>query len=345
MILACWPPAMPRKFRILLLALVVICVLAMLTVFVLSTGPTPPRPPLPNPNGYDDFLKAAALLNGDIGNASTLNDLRDLVSSNAESLRLLRLGLTRQCALATDAAMTNVSATTSELASLKRLAQLLASEGRLREMDNHLADAAQSYIDAIHLGDEMSRGGFVINRLVGIACEAIGEARLRKLVSSLPPAEARRIVAELEKIDHAGVTWAEVWENEQRFIRYQNRKRFNPITWAVARWKNWRANQQAQMRHKRIAAHLRLLAGELALRACRSEQGRVPARLDDLLTNYLSTVPQDPFAGKPLIYRPQGTNWLLYSVGPDGVDDGGRPVGRSVSGTVQKGDLFYDSPY
>jgi hypothetical protein len=46
-----------------------------------------------------------------------------------------------------------------------------------------------------------------------------------------------------------------------------------------------------------------------------------------------------------MLYHPRGTNWLLYSVGEDGVDDGGKPAGRSVSGTVTKGDLFYDSPY
>ncbi|HWX20182.1 MAG TPA: hypothetical protein VN578_09795 [Candidatus Binatia bacterium] len=51
-------------------------------------------------------------------------------------------------------------------------------------------------------------------------------------------------------------------------------------------------------------------------------------------------MPQDPFSDKPLIYRPSGTNWLLYSVGVDGVDDGGKPVGKGV---WSKGDLFFDS--
>ena len=46
-----------------------------------------------------------------------------------------------------------------------------------------------------------------------------------------------------------------------------------------------------------------------------------------------------------MTYRPQGTDWLVYSVGEDGVDDGGKRVSRSVSGTVIRGDLFYDSPY
>ena len=92
-------------------------------------------------------------------------------------------------------------------------------------------------------------------------------------------------------------------------------------------------------------AHERLLAAELALRCYQSEKSRIPARLDNLVTNYLSKVPPDPFSGRPLIYRRQGTDWLLYSVGPDGVDDGGRSVGRAGAGTVTRRDLFYDSKY
>ena len=78
----------------------------------------------------------------------------------------------------------------------------------------------------------------------------------------------------------------------------------------------------------------------LALRSYRSDQRRVPAKLAELVPRYLQRVPQDPFSDKPLIYRPSGTNWLLYSVGVDGVDDGGKPVGKGV---WSKGDLFFDS--
>ena len=96
---------MPRKSHSLLLALMVVFALAMVTVVFLSENRNPPPRPLPNPNGYDDFLKAAALLSGDVGNASALDHdgLRALVSTNSESLRLARLGLSRQCALPADA--------------------------------------------------------------------------------------------------------------------------------------------------------------------------------------------------------------------------------------------------
>ncbi len=338
---------MLKRFRTPLLALAVIFVLAMLTVLFWPTGQPPPRPPLPNPNGYDDFLNAAAMLTGDVGKASTLDHdgLRALVSTNAESLRLLHLGLSRQCALPAESAMTNVPGVLAQLADIKRLVQLLAAEGWLEEMDNRLADAAQSYVDAIRFGNEVSRGGFIINRLVGIACEAMGDTPLSKLVSRLDPAQARPVIAELEKIDRAGVTWDEVRRNEDRFARYQLSKGLHFIAWAMTRWQAWRSLKQAEMRHNREAAHVRVLTAELAVRCYRTEQGRLPTGLEQLVPQYLQRVPADPFTRQPLIYRVQGKNWLLYSVGEDRVDDGGKPVGRSVPGTVTRGDLFYDSPH
>jgi hypothetical protein len=337
---------MTRKTRTLLLALVAVILLAMLAVLFLCLGRTP-QPPLPNPNGYDDFLKAAAPLTGDAVSASMLSHeaLRALVSTNAESLRLLRLGLTRGCSVPTDSAITNLSGLLPDLAHLKSLARLLEDEGRLAEMENRYADAAHSYLDAIRLGNEMSRGGFIINRLVGVACEAIGCGPLSKLVPQLKGDEARSVITELERIDATRISWAEVQRNENRWTLHQLNKVFNSIGWVMTLWPRRHVNQLAEGTHKRIIAHERLLAAELALRCYQSEQGRPPPSLEQLVPRYLQRVPSDPFSGGLVIYHPQGTNWQLYSVGEDGMDDGGKPVGRSVSGTVTKGDLFYDSPY
>ncbi len=117
------------------------------------------------------------------------------------------------------------------------------------------------------------------------------------------------------------------------------------MAWAMTRWDALRSRQRAAARHNRIVAHLRLLATELALRCYQSEEGHAPMALAQLAPKYVQLVPLDPFSGRPMIYRLQGTNWLLYSVGEDGVDDGGKPVGRSAVSAAPKGDLFYDSPY
>lgn len=341
---------MPRKILRLLLALAAIFALAMLALIVFTAGGPPAHTALPNPNGYDDFLKAASRLNGKPGDAPNLDHdgLRALVSTNGETLRLIRLGLGRQCALDTESAVTNLSGTLSDLGTFKRLAQLLVAEGRLAEMEDRRADAAQSYVETIRFGNEMSRGGFLICRMVGIACEMVGFTPLSKLAPRLKPEEAHRVMLELERSDETAIPWSEVLRNERRLTSYELRKGFNPVTW-VGWVMNLRAarrvSQSVERKHERAQTHIRLLVAELALRCCRSEQGRPPNGLEELVPTYLRRVPADPFSGRPMVYRLQGTNWLLYSVGEDRADDGGMPAGRSLSSDIPKGDIFYDSPF
>lgn len=70
-----------------------------------------------------------------------------------------------------------------------------------------------------------------------------------------------------------------------------------------------------------------LLMVTLALHAYKLDHGRYPASLSLLAPAYLSQIPADPFAQSgPLRYRTTPGGYVLYSVGPDGVDDGGKPI-------------------
>ncbi len=62
----------------------------------------------------------------------------------------------------------------------------------------------------------------------------------------------------------------------------------------------------------------------LALAAYRAEHGEYPGRLAELAPAYLEEIPQDIFADAPLHYRRQGDGYVLYSVGINCKDDGGR---------------------
>lgn len=61
----------------------------------------------------------------------------------------------------------------------------------------------------------------------------------------------------------------------------------------------------------------------LAIAAYRADHKQFPAKLTDLAPKYLPQVPSDLFSGKSFIYKPNERDYQLYSVGPDGVDDGG----------------------
>ena len=59
----------------------------------------------------------------------------------------------------------------------------------------------------------------------------------------------------------------------------------------------------------------------------RLEGGALPETLENLLPKQLAALPRDPFAdGQPLLLKNGNATWTVYSVGPDGEDDGGPPA-------------------
>ena len=73
-----------------------------------------------------------------------------------------------------------------------------------------------------------------------------------------------------------------------------------------------------------IEAARQMTIAAIALRRFQLAQGKLPEKLSELAPDFLPTEPMDPMDGKPLRYHPNpdGT-FLMYSVGGDGVDDGG----------------------
>jgi len=62
----------------------------------------------------------------------------------------------------------------------------------------------------------------------------------------------------------------------------------------------------------------------IAAERYRLKHGAWPARLEELVPEYLpSEAIVDPMSGKPFVYRREGDGIRVYSVGEDGVDDGG----------------------
>jgi hypothetical protein len=62
----------------------------------------------------------------------------------------------------------------------------------------------------------------------------------------------------------------------------------------------------------------------LACKIYKNKTGRYPESLGALVPDLLPEVPIDPFTGKPLIYKIQSGELLIYSLGSNQKDDGGR---------------------
>ena len=85
--------------------------------------------------------------------------------------------------------------------------------------------------------------------------------------------------------------------------------------------------------------HRRLAAAALAVRWYAVEHdGRLPASLEELVPRYLPAVPLDPMAkGRPLGYSPDPARPMVYSVGENGIDNGGETTRRGALGSEDPG--------
>jgi hypothetical protein len=79
----------------------------------------------------------------------------------------------------------------------------------------------------------------------------------------------------------------------------------------------------AVMREAVEVAQVRMAETSLAVERYRLANGRLPESLEKLVPAYLPAVPQDPCDGKLLRFRLLEKGYLIYSVGKDGMDNGG----------------------
>jgi len=77
----------------------------------------------------------------------------------------------------------------------------------------------------------------------------------------------------------------------------------------------------------------------LALQAYKARFGGYPATIQELKSKLGWKLPKDPFSGKDFIYKRQAKGFILYSVGPDMKDDGGRALPSNSVDLDSKGDI------
>lgn len=92
---------------------------------------------------------------------------------------------------------------------------------------------------------------------------------------------------------------------------------------------NTRMASEAFYRGEQLNRNLHLA---FALAAYYADHKKYPAALADLAPKYIERVPTDLFSGKSLVYKPTDAGYLLYSVGVNGTDDGGKTFGDDPPG-------------
>jgi hypothetical protein len=292
--------------RLIVILILAIPVAIFIGSILYSESHLPPPEPLPAVNGYDDLTKSAAMLTPDAGDYHTLSQdkLQAMVSKDSGALQEARAGMQEECRVPLVYSPTS-HAVLVRHSGLLRLAQAFAAEGRLAEMQGRAADAANSYLDLIHLGIGSSRGGVLIDQLVGTAIEAMGASDLRELVPKLDAKTCRETAAALETFDGQRQTWGEVMQQEHDWAR----RTFPGVRYELLRLAERNSTKKIdQKAEQKFAEHLvktRQSIIGLAARAYELDKGHPPASVADLTPDYLKTIPQDPLTSTNMAYLPQ----------------------------------------
>ncbi len=96
------------------------------------------------------------------------------------------------------------------------------------------------------------------------------------------------------------------------------------------------AYSRALIKEAEGIANIRVCTTALALERFRLANHRMANGLSELVPLFVDKVPVDPFNGARLCYKHLPNGYVVYSVGPDGRDDGGkeRPVNRRGTSPV-----------
>jgi hypothetical protein len=206
---------------------------------------------------------------------------------------------------------------------LRDLSRSLQSAGDKSVQAGKQNEAAEYALANARMGLVLQRGGLQIHFLVGNAIEGVGQSSLAKIRDKLSAAERRRLIGELRRVDRQRESISQIEQRDRIFddrtIRWQHRLQTVLLSRPVPEG----AETQHANFQLRTVTYSRLLAADLAVRSFAEDKGRLPSALGELVPGYLPSVPEDPFSGQPLLYRPVGRSFVLYSVGQDRQDDGG----------------------
>lgn len=357
----------------------------------------PPAVTLPNPNGYDTYLRAFDLKRhidrvnhlpwppgappaaDSWGEGPPDRSLPERVALYAEVLGMVREALSQPCRLPPPDVFGDDLL--PFYSGFQTVARLLAMESAAHVEEGHFAAAAESGSDCIDMAHDVATRRTLIAFLAGNSIERTGAVAVDAAVPNLGATECRGLLERLARGEAKRIALAEVVDGQERMARIEFKflVRFcggthppaelatGPAAWATGvdqtTWRDswprlgpyftalrqcaeepsYSARKPAiapdplvelvagpmsrlWFRDARDRAMSRLRIALVAARAYTLEQHRLPAGLADLVPGYLGSVPVDPFGDGPLKSKLTADALLIYSIGPDGKDDGGTPI-------------------
>jgi hypothetical protein len=290
---------------------------AALAYFAWPRG-IPGPPPLPSPNGYDDLVAAGTMVVGeppDVRTAS-VDQLRQFVDANQAVIDRILLGLSRECGVPIEHSQGHIGAAMERMNHVRAAGRVLAAEAKLAVQEERIADAAKSYLNLVRLGNELARGGLVLDRQMGNAFERDGIAGLQGLRTRLDGELGRDVLGALVEINQRAEPVQAAIDREHDFqdALIADMGIAGVLNGRKLRQMARSAEPPFKSKATAVRQAARLLIIELALERHVQQTGSPPESLEDLVPRYLAVVPHDPQDDRPFVYQRDATGF--YRLGP-----------------------------
>jgi hypothetical protein len=318
-----------RRTKASKMAIAVLLIAAALPVYVFSRLASPR--PLPATNtesgsNYQELINVGvALLEKNAGNRNAWLNASDarysaMLVRDASELDRLQIIIDQGC----EFPWPHSDQSAGESDALWTLSGLLRSRMAKGNGTPAAAIRIEACFDAMRFAQWEDRkiGPFGAGKFSRLDAQAI--EHLWNLRDSVLAQQCRELADRLRKFDNERASWEQLLDSHRLAMENSNwTTHLRTIThdWAGA----WNDRKGRFPRYDQLTAlKSRMAIVEFGIRAFELETGRLPETLDELRPNYLPSLPDDPMGGGPLRFRQTGDAYLIYSVGPNGIDDGGQ---------------------
>lgn len=187
-------------------------------------------------------------------------------------------------------------------------------------------DALETFLLSEKMGAKLQQGGLFLHALVAIGSTGDANRGMKIHIASFSSAARERasleIMKNLNEIDTIETLTARDrnWSNNQSWVTHVQNLVQGRLGIGVI--------QEIYSIDVVVARYItdrRLMVLELLLQNYHDKKGIYPESLDEVVAPLYREIASDPFSknGVPFIYRIEDGNFLLYSLGDNGVDDGG----------------------
>ena len=174
------------------------------------------RTSLPSPNAYDHYATIGESI-GRTPNAETASEeeLAQFVQNQADVLEQIRAGLQFESCVPIEYDSEFLAKDIDRYSSIRQAARFLLADARLAEAQDRTGDAADIYLEVVHLSRQMSHGGLLVHLMMTAAYEGNAWTAIEQLVPSMTSDEKADFLARLELLPYPRDSMQEVLVREQ----------------------------------------------------------------------------------------------------------------------------------